>query len=406
MNKILDNYLNSDPEIVFEWRDKETEAQGWLVINSLRNGAAGGGTRMREGLTKEEVISLAKVMGIKFSVCGPHIGGAKSGINFNPSDPRKMQVLERWFKAIRPLLKNYYGTGGDLNVDEVKEVFPITEKLGIMHPQEGVLNGFFSYSEITKQKILTQLDKGCKLPVVSKEYAVDTEGRYNVADMITGYGVAESIRHYCEIFQKNNLDGKRCLIQGWGNVASAAAFYLARQGAKIVGILDRNFSLVSENGFSLEEIVHLFLNKKGNQLNHASMVPNHELLSTIWDNSFDIFVPAAASRIVHFEEVNRMINKGLDLVSCGANVPFLEDKIVFGDTSKKIDQRIGLIPDFIANCGMARTFNYLMHEESEISEKAIFEDVSQLIRSSLLKVYPHCEDGKSVMNSALSLYLN
>ena len=48
--------------------------QGWVVINSLRGGAAGGGTRMRKGLTKDEVVSLAKVMEIKFSVCGPPIG--------------------------------------------------------------------------------------------------------------------------------------------------------------------------------------------------------------------------------------------------------------------------------------------------------------------------------------------
>jgi glutamate dehydrogenase/leucine dehydrogenase len=36
-----------------------------------------------------EVLSLAKTMEVKFSVSGPAIGGAKSGINFDPNDPRK-----------------------------------------------------------------------------------------------------------------------------------------------------------------------------------------------------------------------------------------------------------------------------------------------------------------------------
>jgi hypothetical protein len=36
----------------------------------------------------------------------------------------KKDVLERWYKAVSPLLKNYYGTGGDLNVDEIHEVIP------------------------------------------------------------------------------------------------------------------------------------------------------------------------------------------------------------------------------------------------------------------------------------------
>ena len=62
-------------------------------------------------------------MEVKFTV-GPPIGGGKSGINFDPRDPRKTEVLERWYAA-KPLLKTYYGTGGDMNVDEVDEVMPI-----------------------------------------------------------------------------------------------------------------------------------------------------------------------------------------------------------------------------------------------------------------------------------------
>jgi hypothetical protein len=60
MEDLLKKFENKQPEIVFEWKDSETEAEGWVVINSLRNGAAGGGTRMRKGLDKREVESLAK----------------------------------------------------------------------------------------------------------------------------------------------------------------------------------------------------------------------------------------------------------------------------------------------------------------------------------------------------------
>ena len=122
MRELLAKYEDKSPEIVFHWNDPETEAEGWVVINSLRGGAAGGGTRMRKGLNKNEVLSLAKTMEVKFTVSGPAIGGAKSGINFDPKDPRKKGVLERWYKAVSPLLKSYYGTGGDLNVDEIHEV--------------------------------------------------------------------------------------------------------------------------------------------------------------------------------------------------------------------------------------------------------------------------------------------
>ena len=68
MKELLDQYSVRAPEIVFEWTDAETEARGWVVINSLRGGAAGGGTRMRKGLDRNEVVSLAKTMEIKFTV--------------------------------------------------------------------------------------------------------------------------------------------------------------------------------------------------------------------------------------------------------------------------------------------------------------------------------------------------
>jgi glutamate dehydrogenase/leucine dehydrogenase len=79
-----------------------TGAEGWIVINSLRNGAAGGGTRMKKGLTRAEVISLAKVMEVKFSVCGPPIGGAKSGINFDPNHPTGIKFSKNGIKRLFP----------------------------------------------------------------------------------------------------------------------------------------------------------------------------------------------------------------------------------------------------------------------------------------------------------------
>lgn len=103
---LLTKFENKRPEIVFEWKDAETEGEDWVVINSLRGGAAGGGTRMRKGLDKCEVERLAKTMEVKFTVSGPAIGGAKSGINFDPQDPRKFRVLEHWYRAVFPLLKN------------------------------------------------------------------------------------------------------------------------------------------------------------------------------------------------------------------------------------------------------------------------------------------------------------
>ena len=66
MKDLLKKFENKEPEIVFNWKDPETDAEGWTVINSLRGGAAGGGTRMRKGLDMNEVLSLAKLWKLSF----------------------------------------------------------------------------------------------------------------------------------------------------------------------------------------------------------------------------------------------------------------------------------------------------------------------------------------------------
>lgn len=381
--ELLQKYKNQEPEIVFEWTDQETGAKGWVVINSLRGGAAGGGTRMRKGLNREEVISLAKVMEVKFSVCGPDIGGAKSGINFDPNDPRKDGVLKRWYKAVIPLLKNYYGTGGDLNVDELKDVIPITQDLGLWHPQQGIVKGHFKSNEGERIEILGQLRQGVSKIVEDPRFTPSVKAKLAVADLITGYGVAESVVHYYDLYHQTNLKDKKVIIQGWGNVAAAAAYYLAEDGAKIVGIIDIAGGIICPEGLSFEEVTNLYLNKNGNKLAAPNMLSFEEANSKIWDLEADVFIPGAASKLVTRTQMDALIEKGLQVVSCGANVPFIDDQVFFGPTAKYTDEKISVIPDFIANCGMARVFAYLMQSHALLTDESIFTDVSQIIREAL-----------------------
>jgi len=386
MKELLTRFENKAPEIVFEWHDAETPAKGWVVINSLRGGAAGGGTRMRAGLDRREVESLAKTMEVKFSVSGPAIGGAKSGIDFDPADPRKNDVLRRWYKAVTPLLKTYYGTGGDLNVDEVHEVIPITESYGLWHPQEGVVNGHFAPSDSERIQKVGQLRMGVAKVVEDRQYSPDISRRYVVADLITGWGVAESVRHYYRLYG-GNVVGKRVIVQGWGNVGSAAAYYLAQAGAKVVGIIDREGGLLNPEGFDFEQVRQLFLEKKGNQLSAKYMLRFDEINSLVWSAGAEIFLPCAGSRLVTREQVDALVEGGLEVVSSGANVPFADSEIFYGPIYEQADSQVAVIPDFIANCGMARAFAFLMEGDAEVSDAAIFGDVSATVAAALARCH-------------------
>ncbi len=406
MIELLKKFENKRPEIVFEWKDAETEAEGWVVINSLRGGAAGGGTRMRIGLDKREVESLAKTMEVKFTVAGPQIGGAKSGINFDPQDPRKEGVLRRWYAAVTPLLKHYYGTGGDLNVDEIHEVIPFTEDCGVWHPQEGVFNGHFQPREAQKINRIGQLRQGVLKVIEDEQYSPNVQRKYVIADMITGYGVSESIFHFYNLWNES-LKDKKVIVQGWGNVGSAGAYYLAQHGAKIVGIIDRVGGLIKAEGFSLEEIRELFLNKNGNQLNAPNLMSYEDINAQIWDLQADIFIPCAGSRMITQDQVDRMIKAGVKIISSGANVPFADKEIFFGPIADYADNQITVIPDFISNCGMARVFAYLMSSDLHgITDKGIFEDTSKTINDALKASYSKSQSKTKVAKTSFEIALN
>ena len=404
MEELLKKFEDKKPVVVFEWKDTETDAEGWIVINSLRGGAAAGGTRMRIGVTRNEVLALAKTMEVKFTVAGPPIGGGKSGINFDPRDPRKEGVLRRWYAAAKPLLKTYYGTGGDMNVDEVHEVMPMCEEQGILFPLEGIVNGHHRRDEEGKMKIINQLKEGVPLIVRDKNLTPNPIKDYSVGDLITGYGVSETILHYYNIYG-GDVKGKRVIIQGWGNVAGAAAYYLAQAGAIIVGIIDIGGGVINKDGYTFEEIKSLLEDRSSNFLEADNMLSFQEANEKIWSVGAEIFVPAAASRLLSQNQLDTMIDNGLEVISSGANVPFSDKEIFFGPISKSADERVSVLPDFIANCGMARVFAYLMEDKIEMTDVAIFTDTSNCIKNALIKSHAINNSKTQISKTAFEIAL-
>ena len=115
----------------------------------------------------------------------------------------------------------------------------------------------------------------------------------------------------------------------------------------------------------------------------------------------EIFIPAAASRLIHKEHLKGLIDKGLEMISCGANVPFADNEIFFGSIAEYADSHVTVIPDFIANCGMARVFRYLMGDQVEISDNAIFSDVSSCIGGALKEVHTRHPESVRLSQAAL-----
>lgn len=69
------------------------------MIDNTSRGMGKGGTRMSPTVSVREVCRLARVMTWKWAVADLYYGGAKAGIRFDPSSPRKEEALRAWARA-------------------------------------------------------------------------------------------------------------------------------------------------------------------------------------------------------------------------------------------------------------------------------------------------------------------
>ena len=137
-----------------------------------------------------------------------------------------------------------------------------------------------------------------------------------------------------------------------------------------------------------------------------NIIPFDEINERIWSVGAEIFIPAAASRLVTKNQLDQMLENGLEVISSGANVPFADEEIFYGPISEYADQKAACIPDFISNCGMARVFGYLMQDGIEISDTAIFKDVSDTIGNALRKCKELNSSGLRLTETAYEIALN
>ena len=373
-------FLRVPPELTFSWHDAKTGARAWLIINSLRGGAAGGGTRMRVGCDPREVVYLSKAMALKFAIAGPFIGGAKTGIDFDPADPRKAEVLERWYQAITPYLRERYGPGGDLGIDEMTDVIPAFERLGLRHPQQGVVRGHLAPPAEEFEQIIRRLDSGVAAP------AEGAPINFTVSDVVTGFGVAHAITQYYERSGRD-ISSARVSLEGFGNVGAACALYLARAGARVVAIRDAEKALIAPQGLTVQEVERLIATRRGKLLpNEDVRVIHTRVAERFLTAPADVFVCAAISGSLDESVMTQLSASGVRTIACGANQPFAEAKMGSTRVAQYADQRFAILPDILANLGMARTFSYLMEPGAQPIASAALHAVESTITSTLDEV--------------------
>ena len=124
-----------------------------------------------------------------------------------------------------------------------------------------------------------------------------------------------------------------------------------------------------------------------------------------WTLGAEIFAPCAASRLIQKDQIDALVENGLEVISSGANVPFADKEIFFGPIMEYADSKVSVIPDFIANCGMARVFAYFMERKIQMTDEAIFNDISITIKNAIQNTYENNNNTNNISRTAFEIAL-
>ncbi|MDA9459572.1 glutamate dehydrogenase [Bradyrhizobium sp. CCBAU 21359] len=300
-------------------RDDGTTAvfEGYRVQHHLTLGPTKGGTRFAPTVDLGEIAALAIWMSWKCALVGLPYGGAKGGINVDPStlSKRELEALSRRYMQ-----------------EMIPFVGPHTD---VMAPDLGtneqIMAWFMDTYSMYQGQTVTEIVTG--KPVS----AGGTLGRREA----TGRGVAHLVRRAADEL-KIRLNGSTAVVQGFGNVGSIAALELHNMGVKVIAVSDHTGALYRPRGLDIPQLVrHAASQGSLDGYSNELALDPAEILTV----PCDVLVPAAVERVIDAEMAAKLRCR---ILAEGANGPTTPeaDRILEGRQDE-----VFVIPDILCNSG-------------------------------------------------------
>lgn len=341
-----------EPYLRLHWKDAETGARGYLVVDTLVGGLATGGTRMRAGCTLTEVEDLARGMTRKTAAFDLPVGGAKGGIDFDPKDPRAVDVLSRFCEAMRPFLDRHWVTAEDLGVPQhlIDQVFA---HLGMRQSYHAAI-GRSGDEAATAARIVRGLN-------------AEVPGGL-LGDVIGGYGVAQACLAAAYV-RGWDVGRTTVAIQGVGTMGGGAAWYLHEAGMRVVALADAAGTLYDPAGLDVPTL--LAARDRFGEIDRATVPARVQLLprEAVLGFDVDVLVPAAVSYAITAENCASVT---APIVVEAANAATTVDAEL--DLTAR---GIAVLPDFVANAGAVAWAWWLILGEVDDRPEASFLRLSR-----------------------------
>jgi glutamate dehydrogenase (NAD(P)+) len=302
---------------------------GYRSVHSEHMEPVKGGIRYADMVNQDEVEALAALMTYKCSLVEVPFGGSKGGLRINPRD-WDADELERITRRFAYELV----------------------KRDLIHPSQNVPAPDMGTSEREMAWIADQYARMHTTDIDSRACVTGKPrnsggiaGRVEATGRGVQYALREFFRHPEDIAAahlEGTLEGKRIIVQGLGNVGYHAAKFLEEQdGARIVGIGERDGAILKPDGLSIEDVRAHLLETGG-----VRGFPGAEFVedgARVLEQDCDVLIPAALEGVINLSNVHRV---RAPLIIEAANGP-----ITFGANNILRDRGTVIIPDLYANAG-------------------------------------------------------
>jgi glutamate dehydrogenase (NAD(P)+) len=289
--------------------------EGFRSQHSLTRGPGKGGVRYHPDVTLEEVMALAAWMSIKNAAVNLPYGGAKGGIRVDPA-LLSMKELEKLTRRYTSEIGIIIGPHQDIPAPDVNTNAQI---------MAWMMDTYSMNIGATATGVVT----GKPIPLGGSLGRVKATGR---GVFVTGREAARRIGM--------DLQGARVIVQGFGNVGSAAAELFGQAGSKIVAVQDHTGTIFNESGLDLADLVPHVRDTGGvGGFKGCETIANEDF----WDLGCEIVIPAALEGQITPDRARRLKAR---LVLEGANGPTLPSA-----DDVMADRGILVVPDVICNAG-------------------------------------------------------
>ncbi|CTQ33883.1 Glu/Leu/Phe/Val family dehydrogenase [Jannaschia rubra] len=302
---------------------------GYRSVHSEHMEPVKGGIRYSLAVNQDEVEALAALMTYKCALVETPFGGAKGGLCIDPTEwePHELEQITRRFAY--ELIKR------DM----------INPAQNVPAPDMGTGEREMAWISDQYQRMNTTDINGRACVTGKPLNAGGIAGRIEATGRGVQYALREFFRHDDDVKSAGldgTLEGKRIIVQGFGNVGFHAASFLSREdGALVTAVLERDGAVQSDAGIDIDTL-HMHIRENGGVKGFPGAT-YHEDGAKLLEAECDILIPAAMEGTIH--EGNAREIKA-PLIIEAANGPITAEA---NDILR--DRGCIIIPDLYANAG-------------------------------------------------------